>query len=284
MEPQNYSIRTMTGHDVKTAIEWAAAEGWNPGLQDAESFYAADPKGFLIGEIAGEAVAVLSAVKYGKTFGFMGLYIVNPKYRGKGYGMQLWNAGIAYLAGRNIGLDGVLEQQHNYKKSGFKLAYRNIRYKGINTSHTVANESPITDLASLPFELIQSYDRTLFPEQRALFLTSWIKQPNHHALGLMQGKTLAGYGVIRKCQEGYKIGPLFADSTAQAESLFQALRSQADTSAALYLDVPETNKAAISLAEKYNMQPVFETARMYTQQAPKISMQKLFGVTSFELG
>ncbi len=32
------------------------------------------------------------------------------------------------------------------------------------------------------------------------------------------------------------------------------------------------------------MTSVFETARMYTQHAPEIALDRVFGVTSFELG
>ncbi len=284
MSSPRYTIRTMSKQDIETAIDWAAAEGWNPGLHDAESFYAADPNGFLMGEIDGEPVSTLSAVKYGNSFGFIGFYIVKPTYRGKGYGIQLWNAGIKYLAGRNIGLDGVLEQQENYKKFGFRLAYRNIRYEGVNESTTLPEKFKITDLSSIPFSSIQSYDQTFFPEERSIFLKSWVKQSGHHALGIMDGEQLAGYGVIRKCREGYKIGPLFADTPELAESLFTALRNRIERSVSIYFDVPETNDAAISIAEKYKMKPVFETARMYTINTPKIPIQKLFGVTSFELG
>ncbi|MCP3669368.1 MAG: GNAT family N-acetyltransferase [Gammaproteobacteria bacterium] len=284
MSSPHYAIRNMTKQDIKTAIDWAAAEGWNPGLHDAESFYAADPNGFLIGEIDGEPISTLSAVKYGNSFGFMGFYIVKPTYRGKGYGIQLWNAGIKYLAGRNIGLDGVLEQQENYKKFGFKFAYRNIRYEGVNESTTLPEKSNITDLSSIPFEEIQSYDEAFFPEERSIFLKSWVRQSGHQALGIIEDKRLAGYGVIRKCREGYKIGPLFAETPELAESLFTALSDLVERSAPIYLDVPEANTAAISIAEKYKMKPIFETARMYTINAPTISIQKIFGVTSFELG
>ncbi|HLA33082.1 MAG TPA: GNAT family N-acetyltransferase, partial [Pseudomonas sp.] len=31
----------MTRAEVDLAIDWAAAEGWNPGLHDADCFYAA---------------------------------------------------------------------------------------------------------------------------------------------------------------------------------------------------------------------------------------------------
>ena len=57
--------------------------------------------------------AGISAVRYPEDFGFIGLYIVVPEQRGRGYGIQLWNAAMQRLAGCNIGLDGVIEQQEN---------------------------------------------------------------------------------------------------------------------------------------------------------------------------
>ncbi len=284
MSSPNYTIRTMTESDLRIAIEWAAAEGWNPGLHDAESFFAADPNGFFIGELDGDPVSTVSAVKYGKSYGFVGFYIVKPELRGRGYGIQIWNAGIQYLGDRNIGLDGVLEQQENYKKFGFKLAYSNIRYEGKSERKKLSRDLRIVDLSYVPFEDILSYDQPFFPEERTLFLKSWVGQPAHYALGVMQGEQLAGYGVIRECREGYKIGPLFGDTSELAEALFLALTNKVKVSAKVYLDVPETNTAAIALAEKYQMKPVFETARMYTKYTPEIPVQKLFGVTSFELG
>ncbi len=39
----DFVVRRMTRSEVDLALDWAAAEGWNPGVHDAESFYAADP-------------------------------------------------------------------------------------------------------------------------------------------------------------------------------------------------------------------------------------------------
>ena len=45
-EPQrDYRIETMPFSEVETAIDWAAREGWNPGLSDAACFHAIDPNG-----------------------------------------------------------------------------------------------------------------------------------------------------------------------------------------------------------------------------------------------
>ena len=94
----------MSREEIDTAIDWAAIEGWNPGLHDAGCFYAADPTGFFMGKIGDTPVATMAAVRYGAHFGFAGLYIVKPEYRKKGYGIQIWNKSLDYLAKRTIGL------------------------------------------------------------------------------------------------------------------------------------------------------------------------------------
>ena len=139
MIAKNYTIRIATRREVDIALDWAAEEGWNPGLHDADCYYSADPNGFLIGFLGDEPIATISAIKYGNSFGFIGFYIVKPAYRGKGYGIRIWNAALKHLEGRNIGLDGVVAQQEDYKRSGFQLAYRNLRYQGIIESDLPRN-------------------------------------------------------------------------------------------------------------------------------------------------
>jgi len=90
--------------------------------------------------------------------------------------------------------------------------------------------------------------------------------------------------VIRPCRTGFKIGPLFADSPDIAEKLFGALAGKVSPQTPLFLDIPATNPAALSLAQGHRMTPVFETGRMYNKEAPAVPMEKIFGATSFELG
>jgi ribosomal protein S18 acetylase RimI-like enzyme len=283
MKDKDYTIKTMTSKEINIAVDWAAKEGWNPGLHDADSYHIADRNGFLIGMLDGEPIATISVIKYGESFGFLGFYIVKPEYRGKGYGMQLWNAGLRYLEGMTIGLDGVVTQQENYKKSGFKLAYRNIRYEGMGGG-TSPKYTEIIELSTLPLEIINKYDEPFFPTNRSQFTKSWISQADSYALGIMKNGKLAGYGVIRKCRDGYKVGPLTADTPEFGEALFLALKSKTNSSETVFLDVPEVNQAAIKLAEKYKMKVSFETARMYKGEFPDIPLDRIYGVTSFEVG
>ena len=123
-----FAIRAMTRAELDIPLQWAADEGWNPGVDDADPFYAADPSGFLMAFLDGEPIGSISVVKYGDTFGFLGLYIVKAAVRRLGYGQRLWDAGMRSLGGRAVGLDGVVAQQANYARSGFVLAHRNIRF------------------------------------------------------------------------------------------------------------------------------------------------------------
>jgi len=282
VEP-GYTCRTMTRAEVAPALEWAAGEGWNPGLHDPASFFAADPQGFFVGLLAGEPVASLSVVRYGRTFAFLGLYIVRPAFRGRGLGWTLWQHGMASAAGRQVGLDGVVAQQDNYRKSGFVPAWRNVRYQGIGGA-PAGVDPRLVRLQALPFRAVQAYDQPFFPADRGAFLAAWLAQGDATALGWVDAGALRGYGVIRRCREGWKIGPLFADDESVAESLFAALRSHAGPGEPVFLDIPEPNAAAVALTKRHGMRMVFETARMYTGAAPQVPMDRMYGITTFELG
>ena len=277
-----YVIRQMTKSDLDLAISWAAKEGWNPGLHDRDTFYNTDPQGFFMGFLDDKPISCISAVSYGKDFGFIGLYIVHSDHRNKGYGIKIWDKAIDYLKNKNIGLDGVVAQQENYKKSGFKLAYRNIRYHGIGKKYEAKNNNNIK-INTVSFASLIRYDDQFFPESRPQFIKNWIKESESLTLGFLENNKLRGYGMIRKCVTGYKIGPLFADDKIIAENLFKELNNFAVNSL-IVIDIPEVNKDAVELMNKYKLKPVFETARMYTKKPPEINLTKIFGVTTLELG
>ena len=89
--------------------------------------------------------------------------------------------------------------------------------------------------------------------------------------------------MIRPCRKGYKIGPLVADDRSAAEAVLAAMLAGAAPSE-FFIDVPSVNRGAVSLAEDLGLLPVFETARMYTNAMPPLLLERVFGVTTFELG
>ncbi|MDA9434677.1 GNAT family N-acetyltransferase [Bradyrhizobium sp. CCBAU 51627] len=273
-------IRNLRPDEISIAIDWAAAEGWNPGLADAACFAIPDPQGFFVGELDGEPVATVSCVNYNDRFAFLGFYIVRAGFRGRGHGLRIWNAAIAHAGARVIGLDGVVAQQDNYKKSGFQLAYANIRYSGIVEAPSKP-PAEIVALDTIPWPLVQADDDTVFPAPRTAFLRAWIN--THVGRALLRDGKLAAWGVIRPCRTGRKIGPLVADDRAAAEAVLKALLASPGSNE-IVLDIPAMNRDAIAVAESLGLKPTFETARMYTGPIPTLRLDRVFGVTSFELG
>jgi GNAT superfamily N-acetyltransferase len=279
-ELSDLRIRAMRPDEIAIAIDWAAAEGWNPGLADAECFSTVDPKGFLIGELDGAAAATISCVNYDERFAFLGFYIVRPDLRGRGYGLRVWNAALAHAGARTIGLDGVVAQQDNYRKSGFALVYANIRYGG-RIGPLAAPLAELVPLTDVPLAMVEADD--VFPSPRTAFLRAWITARGHIGRALVRDGKLAAWGVIRPCRRGHKIGPLIADDRAAAEAVLAALIAAAGADE-LFLDVPSVNRDALVLAQSHGLAPVFETARMYTGAIRPLLLERVFGVTTFELG
>ncbi|WP_218044258.1 GNAT family N-acetyltransferase [Kiloniella majae] len=278
----HFEIRLAQEEEIQLLCDLAAGEGWNPGLRDIECFYQADRTGFYIGILKGEPIGCISAVKYGNNYGFVGFYIIREPWRGKGFGLAIWDHALASLKGRIIGLDGVVDQQDNYIKSGFKLAHRNIRFEGKAKALT-SKASSLVDVKNLPFEQVAAFDAGCFFEERKAFLKAWLGEEGHMGFAAVEDQQLKGYGLIRPYCDGYKTGPLFADNSGVANDIFNGLCAEIEGSN-IILDVPENNADGLLLAERYELVQSFETARMYKGGSVDLPLDRVYGITSFELG
>jgi len=281
------TYREATREELETAVAWAAAEGWNPGLEDASIFWDTDPGGFVCAERAGEVVGTGSTVAYGREFGFMGFFIVRPDLRGQGIGRDFWiwrrdRLRTRLGPGAAIGMDGVFAMQPFYARGGFVFSHRNLRLAG--TGQGGASVDPaLVELGSLPFEQVASFDRHHFGFSREVFLRRWIRPKGGLGLGFLDGDRIRGFGVVRPCRTGFKIGPLFAETPAVADALFVALSGHAG-GMPVFLDVPENHPAALELGRRHQLTESFGCARMYHGPAPELPWNQIYGVTTFELG
>ncbi|GLQ56974.1 GNAT family N-acetyltransferase [Devosia nitrariae] len=267
------TIRTLTLPEIETLIDWAAGEGWNPGLHDARAFQAADPSGFFGAFIGDTLVAGISAVAYNDRFGFIGLYICHPGWRGQGHGKAVWDAGMTYLGNRTIGLDGVPEQQANYARMGFVVAYDTMRWSGtLPAPEPYPSVRAVTDPAE-----IMALDRRCFPAPRSEFVRHWIAPP-HRSLVLQRDGHVVGWAVSRPCRSGSKIGPLFA---ADLEAAMALLRS---FSGDVHIDVPVAQREFAATLSGFGFAASFRTSRMYRGEPPSLELPLIYGVTSLELG
>ncbi|WP_030612550.1 GNAT family N-acetyltransferase [Streptomyces sclerotialus] len=281
--PDQLIVTRATPEDWTVVSEWAAAEGWNPGLSDASCFFAQDPDGFFLGRIDGEPVSAISVVNYSPTYAFLGFYLVRPDQRGRGHGLATWKAALAHAGDRTVGLDGVPAQQDNYRRSGFELAYRTSRFGGTAPSGDRPTPDHVVPAATVGPDAIAAYDSACYPADRARFLRHWLSCDGHRAFARVPDGRVTGYGVIRPGRDAHRVGPLFADTTEDARALLDALTADLD-GAPFAVDVPETNPEAVALAKSLGLTPSFDTARMYTGPVRPVATSRIFGVTSLELG
>ncbi len=271
---------------LKTLLSWAEKEGWNPGLYDAEVFWATDPEGFYGYYYQGDLVAGGSIVSYQKEFGFMGFFIVKPEYRSLGIGRKLWFQRRDTLLSRlnkdaAIGMDGVVAMQPFYQRGGFKIIGRDIRYEKLGIPLPIdPNIHPIVE-EDIPSVL--AYDKKCFGFSRPQFLIPWLNLPHNKTFKYVENNQIKGFAIVRKVISGYKICPLFANNETIAEALYKACLNSV-IGEPLYIDIPALNQGAVELVKEYEAKYVFECARMYFGNPPPIEIDKVFGVTTFELG
>ncbi|MFJ8199353.1 GNAT family N-acetyltransferase [Streptomyces sp. NPDC096152] len=279
--PEDLVVTRATLQDWPVISGWAADEGWNPGLSDGPAFFAQDPDGFFLGRVDGDPVSAISVVHHGPDYAFLGCYLVRPELRGRGHGLATWKTALAHAGTRTIGLDGVVAQQDNYRRSGFELAHRTVRFSG--PAPRTAAPSDVRPAGPADVEAVIAYDALCHPAARPRFLAHWLTTPGHRALVRRTGAGITGYGVLRPARDGLRIGPLFADTAEDARALFAALTAGVEGHQ-VSVDVPETNRAGIALAEDAGLTPSFETARMYTGPVRPHARERIFGVTTLELG
>jgi GNAT superfamily N-acetyltransferase len=282
----DFQVNKLDLQGVEVLVDWARLEGWNPGVNDAAIFYNFDPNGFFGYFLNGEMIGGGSIVSYNGDFGFMGFFIVSDQYRGQGVGRKLWLWRKNHLIQRLepnavIGMDGVVSMQPFYAKGGFQLAFRDERYE--RKGEVFQNDFCVSPISMMDFDTIDQYDRRFFLYPRRQFLQNWIFQPDAFAFKYAGEHGIMGYCVMRKATNGYKIGPLFAENPFVADALYKTCLSHADGKPT-YLDIPATNSDAVDLVKKHKATYVFECARMYLGQQPQIPIEKIFGITSFELG
>ena len=293
MTTNQLHIRNMTRAELDVIVEWAANEGWNPGLHDADIFWATDPDAFIAAELKGEMIGGGSIVNYGGVCGFMGFFLIHPQFRGRGFGAQLWLARRERLIKRlqapaRIEMDGVFNMQSFYAKGGFQFLHRDFRFQATASaqSNVPASNSTlcdVVDLSTLAFDEINQYDQTIFMAPRPQFLRRWISQPACHALGATHNGKLVGYAIARPSRTGYRIGPLFANDPTIARMLFQSLLTRLPHQQ-VQIDVPECNTAGVEMVKSSGFQEVFGCARMAFGPPLPRPLQNIFGVTTFELG
>ncbi len=157
MKLEDLNFRKLDKDDLNTLVGWALKEGWNPGENDFNVFWETDTDGFYGFYHDDNLIAGGAVISYNKEYGFIGLFIVHPDFRGQGIGKKLWYLRRNILKERLndnaiIGMDGVVDMQPFYEKGGFEIAFRDEREECIGQKATVSKN--ISAIESTDFDQV----------------------------------------------------------------------------------------------------------------------------------
>ncbi|MEP2654624.1 MAG: GNAT family N-acetyltransferase [Sedimentitalea sp.] len=269
-------VRTMGLSDLELVLGWAQAEGWNPGIDDAAAFFAADPEGFFLAQVDGTPAAAISVVNHDAKHAFLGLYICHPDFRGQGHGFALWARALQHAGARSVGLEGVPDQQANYIASGFEWRGKTVRCAGQPPlGGGGCRQATLRDGAAL-----RQADRAAIGYDRDRFAQVWFAPSATRQTYILETDgQMQGFATFRQCVEGIKVGPFYAQTEAQALELLAA--GPAD--APMFIDVPD-GSALHALVGRLGFVPTFETATMVKGVAPQTGFPPYGSVATLELG
>lgn len=285
-------IRPLQRDDIAAVTDWARQEGFAPGRGDLAIYRHTDRQGIWVGWLGGERIGCITGVRYNAAYGFLGLYLVRPAWRGRGYGLQLWEHALEHLADLPcVGLEAAPDRVDDYARWGFAPASPTTRWQGISDGTIPAAAAAaawqLLEGEAIPERAVQCFDAQREPSPRPHFLSQWLHHPAGTVLALIDAAgDCHGFGRIRPCLlergEGWRIGPLMAETPEAADRLLRGLLHRHP--GVVLIDAPGANGAAVPLLERLQFRPVGTTLRMYRGEAPAASLRDVYGLACLELG
>jgi hypothetical protein len=160
---------------------------------------------------------------------WVGFFIMNKHYRGKGLGAALWREmeHVCRDAGTEmIGLDAVPAQVETYKRRGFVdcasvpcMMRKSLKEKPLDITWSYDEDS--VELQDLRAQLDLEHtglDRSAYWAEDALPARRWA-----FGYAIIADGTLTGFIYARRCPDGTRIGPLYAATYEQARQLLHKL-------------------------------------------------------------
>ena len=299
MTTSRLHIRALTKADLPLVTSLARAEQFAPGRGDVAIYRHTDRQGIWVGCLDGRPIGCIAGVRYNAEYGFIGLFLVLPEYRGQGYGRQLWAHALAHLDGIPcIGIEAATDRIADYASWGFVPASPTQRWQRIveerapvvgssRAQGTAAEGLSLVEGPAIPDAAVQAYDAVREPSPRPHFLADWLHHPAGTVLALIDASGVChGFGRIRPCLlqrgEGWRIGPLLADTPALAAQLLEALMERHP--GVVLIDAPGANPQAAPLLEQLGFAVVGESLRMVRGVLPPVPLNDVYGLACLELG
>jgi GNAT superfamily N-acetyltransferase len=237
-------IRRMTTEDIPAAMLLKQAAGWNQTEQDWANILALEPEGCWVYEHEGRVAASTTVICYGQDLAWIGMVLVLPAVRGRGYARALMEHALRFIEQRRVRvtrLDATEMGRPLYAKLGFREESAIERWTA-TAVRVLQPESPVPAERLQGAPSIAELDRRAFGADRTGVL--------ERLLTCFPGEGIClpgGFAMQRPGSGPYFLGPCVADNAATARGLIETLLARR-TGEAVFWDLLPVNADAVRLA------------------------------------
>jgi creatinine amidohydrolase/Fe(II)-dependent formamide hydrolase-like protein/predicted N-acetyltransferase YhbS len=282
--PGGLAIRPLSDGDLAACMRLKTAAGWNQVEADWRMLLAAAPDGCFAMVHQGQVVGSITTTPYGRT-AWIGMLLVDPAFRGMGIGTRLMHRALTHLAGTPaILLDATDAGRPVYLKLGFTDEHRILRMTTSSVPSAAADLGHgVRGLTAADEDAVAAFDHVRFGGERRVILAALRRAAPQGAFVREHGGRITGYVLGRRGSDFQQVGPLVADSYADAHQLLQAALAPLAGRPAV-VDVPARQDRLIAdlLALGFSEQRGF--TRMVLGAAPPGEPTSVFASGGPEIG
>ena len=263
---ESLDIRSFTKGDIDFAHEMTEIEKWNNTRKDIERMFKLNPSGCFVAEVKGKRIGHVFSVRYGE-LGWIGFLIVRAEYRAKGVGTLLMRKTMDHLLScgvETIKLEAVPKIASLYRKLGFVDEYDSLRFLGKTRKLTSADSSNVKSLQRSMIREVGKFDAEYFGADRSeVLMRLYSDYPKLCYVSCTESE-IVGYIMCRKAENGYRAGPWVCTSKNHQtpRELLAKCVENLGQNAELYIGVPDTNKVAVEIMQKFGFEQYSKSIRM----------------------
>ena len=243
-------IRCMRLEDIPAAMLLKHSAGWNQTEQDWANILALEPEGCWVYEAGGKVAGSTTAVCYGQDLAWIGMVLVSPEFRGRGYGRALLEHALRFLERRRVRvvrLDATDMGRPLYEKLGFRDECAVERWTAAAVEKP-GSQHPLRAACLESVADVAGFDRTAFGADRSAVLARLLACFPAERLRLPNG-----FAMARPGSTAHFVGPCVASDAATARGLLETLLSR-HAGEGVFWDILPENEEAVRMAVEFGFQ------------------------------
>ena len=214
--------RTMHADDIPEGLKLCRKAKWNQLESDWQIFLQHSPGACMVATFHDQIVGTVTTIRYGHSFSWIGMVLVDPDFRRQGIGQQLLQEALQLLqAEETVKLDATPAGREVYLKLNFVDEYPLTRMNRMLTEE-IFHSAGARAIQKDDLPRLVEFDSRIFGANRSSLLQwMWETAPGF-AFMIEEENEIKGYCMGRYGHDFIHIGPVIALNISIAQDLLIA--------------------------------------------------------------